>query len=220
MCMQGVRVMADSPAEKVKHFFDDYHIKHLAKGETLLLPGDTVHYVYYLEQGIIKQYAISAKGDEAILNLFKPPAFFPMSHVMNDVPAMHIFEAIESCALRVAPAQKVIEFLHLNPDVVYDLLSRVYRGTDGLMRKIESLMTFTAKERLANEVVTQADRFGTVTDAGIKIILTEQELAARTGLTRETVSREVHKLKEQKLIRTGRGYMILLNIDELRPTNS
>ena len=43
--------------------------------------------------------------------------------------------------------------LQANPDVVYDLLTRLYRGLDGLLGRMSQLMAGSAKSRLMYELL-------------------------------------------------------------------
>lgn len=58
-----------------------------------------------------------------------------------------------------------------------------------------------AASRLVFELLIEAYRFGKAIDDSRWLITTRQtSLAARSGLARETVSRELHKLEKDKLI--------------------
>ena len=57
-----------------------------------------------------------------------------------------------------------------------------------------------------------ADRFGTKQpDGSIVLDITAKELAQQTGLARETVSRELKKLKDLKVLVVSRGQITLLS---------
>lgn len=135
-------------SNKIEDFFARYRLRQYAKGQILILNGDEPEYVYHLLKGNVKVYDVTYRGDEIILNVFKPPAFFPMSLAINRGENPYIYEAETDIELRQAPAKDVVEFIKENPDVMYDLLSRVYRGTDGLLGRMAQLMASSAKSRL------------------------------------------------------------------------
>jgi len=188
-------------AKKIEAFFADYRLRKYAKGQVLMLNGDTPDDVFYLVEGQVKVYDVTYKGDEIILNVFKPPAFFPMSLAIHKGENSYIYEAETDVQLRQAPADKVVAFVKENPDVMFDLLSRVYRGTDGLLGRMAHLMASSAKRRLMYELLVSARRFGKqATDDSCTVPFNEKEIGARAGLTRETVSREMAKLKKENLV--------------------
>src|SRR5690606_38923134 len=103
-------------ADKIEGFFSDYRIHSYRKGQILLLEGQEAKDIYYLIEGRVKQYDVTYRSDEAVLNVFKPISFFPMSLAMSKQESMYIFEAETDIQVRQAPAAKVIEFIKSNPD--------------------------------------------------------------------------------------------------------
>ena len=197
-------------ANKIERFFSQYTLRKFPKGHILIFNGDPVEYIFYIESGVVKQYDISQKGDEIMLNIFKPPAFFPMSHAINGGESPYTYEAKTELQLRQAPSKEAVQFLKENPDVLFDLLSRVYKGTDGLLARVTHLMASSARERLLFELLIESRRFGKqIPDGGYQLKISEKELAARAGLSRETVSREIHKLRKEELVKTSKHQIII-----------
>lgn len=205
--------MPDEIAAKVEKFFSQYRLRDYPKGQILILSGDDNDYIYYLQKGKVKEYEVSYRGDEVILNVFKPPAFFPMSLAINKAMNPYIYEAETDLQVRQAPAEDVVVFIKDNPDVMYDLLSRLYRGVDGLLARMARLMSSSAKGRLMFEILLECRRFGkNQKDGGCKIAISESDLGARAGLSRETVSREMHKLGKDKLLRVAMGTIVVFDL--------
>lgn len=193
--------MYTAVSTKIESFFANYPLKRYAKGQIIIYAGDGEGTVFHLVSGKVKQYDISNRGEEVILNVFKSPAFFPLSIAINHTPNPYFYEAESPIELRAAPARETITFIKHNPDVMYDLLSRVYKGIDGLLGRMTHLMTSSAHDRLLYELILEAKRFGkTHKDSSYTIKLNEKELASRTGLARETINREIHKLKRSKML--------------------
>jgi CRP-like cAMP-binding protein len=193
--------MNKSVARKIEDFFSQYRLRQYAKGQILILNGDEADYIYHLLEGKVKEYDVTYRGDEIILNVFKPPAFFPMSLALNKGHNPYVYEAETDIEIRQAPADEVVEFIKSNPDVMFDLLTRVYRGVDGLLGRMAHLMASSAKSRLAYELILEARRFGTPKANGsYSLNINEKDLGARAGISRETVSREIHKLKTENLV--------------------
>jgi len=205
----GITQEQPEAAAIVSDFFAVYPEKTFAKGQTVLLPSDTAPPVTYLQIGVVVQYDITSSGDKVVVNIFKPGAFFPMSCAVNSAPNVFYFEASEACTARQASAEAVRQFLLEQPAVTYDLLQRVYRGTDGLLGRMAKLLGGDAQARLLYELHIHAQRFGERTATGVAIHITEESLAQQTGLARETVSRELTKLREKGLIRRSRGIVTL-----------
>lgn len=208
--------MTDDVANKIESFFAAYPTRKYDKGQILIMAGDEPNYIYNLIEGRVKQYDVTYRGDEVILNVFKPPAFFPMSLAVNKVPNPYIYEAESALQIRRVPANDVIDFVKNNPDVMFDLLSRVYRGVDGLLGRMTHLMGSSAKSRLIYELLLEGRRFGEPGENGsCSLNISEKDLGARAGLSRETVNRELHNLKEEKLVTISPKDICILNVSEL-----
>lgn len=205
--------MGTDVTRTIDDFFASYRLRKYAKGHVLLLNGDDAVDIYYLVSGRVKQYDITHKGDEIIVNTFKPPAFFPMSLAINRTPNPYIYEAETNLELRQAPATDVVAFLKEHPDVTFDLLSRVYRGLDGLLSRTAYLMASSAKRRLMFELLVAGRRYGKATKNRVELIMNETELASRAGLTRETVSREMKKLTSDGLVAMASGVITIPDVD-------
>lgn len=205
--------------KKIDAFFAKYRLKSFDRGTVLMFPGEEVKQIFYLSKGTVKQCSASKGGDEVVLNLFKPGAFFPMANTINDIPIKYLLEIESDAEIRVAPKDEVIRFLKQNPDVVYDLLSRVYRGTEGLLGRLEHLMISGAGSRFVYELLIEAKRFGTKTVGGEVVVNTsEKAIGERAGLSRETINREIRKLKDKKLISIKRKAIIIPDIKKLEST--
>ena len=208
--------MHSDVAKKISAFFDQYEIRSYQKGHVLIHAGDNPEWVLSIVSGKVKQYDLTIRGDEIILNVFKDHAFFPISYAINRVPNEYYFEADSDIKIRQAPLDEVVTFLKTNPDVLYDLMGRVYKGLDGLLRRMSELMTGTAKSRLINELIIEFARFGNEQEGLYYIELNESDIASRAGMSRETVSREMQKLKNSSIISVNNKRISVADLNDLK----
>lgn len=202
--------------DKVSTFFGQYPLQTYNKRELLLHAEEPIHSVFYIVEGRVSQYDIAPNGNEVVVNVFKPGAFFPMSSAINDIENHYFFEAGLKVQVRIVPKTEVVQFLHENPDVVFDLLSRVYRGVDGVLRRMAHLMGGDAQTRLVFELLNVTYRFGEQQpDGTIHVQLTEGDLAKHSGLARETVSRLLQDLKATGLIETSHSGISIKSTSDL-----
>ena len=188
-------------AVTVKAFFEQFPDRTWARGHILVHASENPQGVHYLERGSVRQYAVTDRGDEVILNSYKPGAFFPMSWALAGINNQYFFETSEESVIRFAPAEQVVEFLRANPEVTLDLLKRMYSGVDAVLSRMTHLLSGTAYERIVNELVLQARRLTKTVDGEDVILpLKEYELGMDCGLTKETISREFKKLKQKQLV--------------------
>jgi len=210
-------------AAKIENFFTKFKHQAYKKGEILIRADEDPTGIFYLKRGTVKEYAISKKGDELVVNVFKPNTFFPMSWAFNNTENKYFFEAVTDLEIWRAPKDDVLMFIKNNPDVLFDLMKRVYKGTDGILKRMTYLMAGNAYARLITELIIQAQRFGTYQSSGVdsknkgavELNILEKDLGTQSGMTRETVSRELKILKEKGLVSLEKNVLKISNLANL-----
>lgn len=200
----------------VHTFFSQYPVTTYKKGEVLIQAHQDPKGVFYIANGRVNQYDITKSGNVIVVNTFKPPAFFPMAWAINKTPNIYFFEAAIETTVHITPAEQAVAFLQDNPTVVFDLLSRVYRGTDGLLRRVTHLMAGSSRTRLVFEIINAGYRFGLpLPDGAVLIPLKESDLAKSSGLARETVSRTIQELKNAQLLSVSPKGLTVTSLTQL-----
>lgn len=186
---------------QLQAFFAHGVTKSFKKGQVITQAGQPPDGVSFIEEGTVEQYDITSAGNKVTVNIFRQGAFFLMSWAINKTPNTFFFAAASDVKVRQVEADAAISFLQSNPDVTYDLLSRVYKGTDALLRRLILAAGGVATSKLIFELLLEGYRFGQGSKNGLTYIdIKQSQLADRSGLARETVSREMHKLEQEGLI--------------------
>lgn len=207
--------MDDSIRNLVEDFFSSFPEIRYPKNQILLFPGEEASKIFHIVEGRVSQYSISYRGDEIVVNTFKPPAFFPMSMAINHVPSKFFYKTETTTTMRLAPVVDVLAFVQSEPDVAYNLLSRVYIGIESVLERMVHLMSGTAKSRLIFELVIEFKRFADKAANAGYLEVNEASIASRTGLSRETVSREMKHLKTKKLVAIESGKIYITDLAAL-----
>lgn len=211
--------MDDDVKQKITTFFAQFPLKQFAKGQMLVHAGENPPGIFYILSGQVRQYDISDQGNEVVVNVFKEPAFFPMSWATTGTPNRYFFAAATDLTVHIAPAAKTVAFLKGHPDVTFDLLTRLYSGVEGLQRRMAHLMGGSAQTRVTFELGVAGKRFGMMQpDGSCKLDINEEELARRSGMTRETINRELSALKRQELIAVDHGHIVITSLARLEAT--
>jgi CRP-like cAMP-binding protein len=205
-------IMNQEVIDKLNEYFSEYAVRSYSKGQVITHADEDPEGVSLLIDGMVEQYDITPEGNRITVNIFKPTAFFPMSWAVNKTPNSYFYAALSDVKLKRADADKTVDFLRANPDVLFDLLSRVYKGTDALLQRLVVSASGIAANRLIFELLIEAYRFGKEMDNSTWLVTTKQfSLAERSGLARETVNRELHKLEKENLISMNKDILIKVN---------
>ena len=208
--------MKDIFESKTETFFADYPIRNYEKGQVLIYAGNDPEGVFYLESGMVRQYDITDQGEEVVVNVFKDPSYFPLDWAINKSPNQYYYQTSTEAEVRVVPKDAVVSFLKNNPDVTYDLLGRLFLGTNGMQRRMAHMMGGSGLSRVLFELVIECKRFGELQKDGTYFLAVhEDELARRTGLSRETINREIGKLKRSNMIAVTHKVIIIYDLELL-----
>jgi CRP-like cAMP-binding protein len=203
--------------EKTLKFFSKFRVRNFTKNEVIIDPNVPNDNVFFIVSGRIKKYSVNYKGDEVVMTVFRRGSFIPITESIGQKLKNRFYYAADSekVETRVAPDSDVQKMLIDNPDVMLALLHRVNRALDEFLGRALALMASSALSRVAYEIYTEAKRFGIREASDIIISLNERSIAARTGLTRETVNREIRKLKEIQAVRVERRGIIVTDLTKL-----
>src|SRR3954471_21801939 len=102
--------MTDTLAEKIHQYFSKYPKRTYPKGQFLIFADEDPEYIFYMLSGRVRKYDISYRGDEVVVNVFKPPAFFPMSWAVNGTHNLFFFKTKPPPKLIVWPAEATGKF--------------------------------------------------------------------------------------------------------------
>lgn len=195
---------------KLDQFFANAKTVTYSEGDFLILPHMEPRGVTYLLEGVVEKYDVTPEGNRVTVNVFKPGAFIPMSWAINRTENIYFYVAATDVRAKVADREATLDFVRQNADVMLDLLSRVYRGTDALLHRTVLTAGRRASVRFAFGLLTEVYRFGEPLGDGLwRIRASQLQLAGRSGLTREAVSRETAKLLAAGIIaRSAEGMTV------------
>lgn len=192
-------------ADVIAAFFSGKEEAVYRKNDIITFAHQEPQGVAYVVEGLIEQYDVTPEGNKVTVNIFKPGSFFPMSWAIHKNPNEYFFSAFTDVRIVWSQPDATVRFLKEHPDVMLDLLSRVYVGTDALLKRLVLAASGIASNRLIFELLIEAYRFNGPSEGSEKTIKVKQNsLASRSGLARETVSRELHKLEDEGLLTLGR----------------
>lgn len=202
--------------QKIDEFYSKYPERHFTKGQILIYAGDDPPGIFYLTSGQVKQYDITESGNETIVKVYKAPSILPLSWLINRTHNKYFYECFTDATIRSAPVDIVDVFLRDNSDVTYDLLSSAYAGMEDLYTRLIYAMGESAQNRTIMELLLECKKYGVQQPDGSYVLnIHESDIAARTGLSRETISRHLSSIIPNDLVTVGRKNITIRDIELL-----
>jgi CRP-like cAMP-binding protein len=187
----------------------------LYKGDKLGKDSTNNNLLTYIKSGYVRLYTVLASGEEVTLHIFKPRLFLPIL-AEKIVPGRYVLEALTSLEVYEITKKDMEKLSASNPEAMIPLLQIGFKGVEELFNRIESLASGDAYSKVVSFfcLLFSNNKEGKNIKPGFP--LTHRIIASLTGLTRETVTIQMLKLKKKGLI-TGKGRNLMIkDLRELR----
>jgi CRP/FNR family cyclic AMP-dependent transcriptional regulator len=204
--------MSELARREAEAFFQEYETRAYKRGQLILFANDTPQYAYYLTKGWVKQYDITKHGNEIVVNIFRPGSAFLVLTALTRLPSTYYFSAGSDVTVHRIPVREASHFVSTHSSALQDMLADAYRGYEELLRRMTYLMNGGACGRIVYEILAEAQNLRPNRQGHLHMSITESEIASRTGLTRETVSREISLLRKKGKL----GSLKTISVDDVR----
>lgn len=186
------------------------------KGEILFFQEDPSESVYIVRDGSISIVLNSQDGRDMVINEMHSGDLFGELGILTKKPRSTSAITRSKSELYIIPAEVFIKIVECEPHFAFRLLE-ITAARLQMSGKRESALAFMdAQARLARlllqlEVVEAEKGYVTVS---------QDELAHRTGLIRQTVAKALGKWRRAGWLITGRGHILILNRKALEDLKS
>lgn len=172
-------------------------------------PGDTF---FIVVSGCVKVTLLSKDGKEIILSVLKKGDFFGELSLMDNEPRSANVIVVEDSTLFQLTQKQFHQLITTYPDILKKVLKELCTRLRHADEKIGGLAFLDAYGRTISVVLQLAHERGMKTKNGIEISYapTHQELSSMVGVSRETITRIIKVLKENKTLISYRGRKVVL----------
>jgi len=176
------------------------------KEQVIFFQSDPAEKVYIVRSGLVSIVLGSPDGREMVINEMRRGDIFGEVGVLTSQPRSTSAVARTECGLLALPRQAFLGILETEPAFARRILDMTANRLRGSSERESALAFLDAQARLARlllQLDKQAPQKGYVT-------ISQQELAQRTGQTRQTVAKALGRWRRAGWLITGRGHIMLL----------
>ncbi len=182
-------------------------IRRVSKGSLVFLQGDEADAAYVVCSGSVTIVLMSADGRELVINEMRPGDWFGELALLTGRPhSAGAMARIESEVLAV-PRQAFDGLLAAHPNLAKRMLDMTAERLVSSSEREGALAFLDAQARVARMLVHLDEH----SLAEGYVTVSQEELAQRTGLTRQTVAGILSRWRRHGWVVTGRGRIMLLN---------
>ncbi len=174
------------------------------KRAILIYQGEVPRQVYMVHSGTFKAYRLGSFGEEQIVSFKTPGDIFPETWVFGKTSsALYYYEAMSDAEVLTIERSVFLNLLDSKPELKDQMMDYMVTNYTGLLMQISALEQSRAAEKLILMVYYLMFRYGKEKKPGEYILnlnLTHTTLASLMGLTRETTTTELGRLKRKGII--------------------
>ncbi len=213
-----VPLFSGLPEEERERLGALLRVRRYARGEVIFLEGDHGTALCLIAEGRIRIQLTGSDGREVVINVYGPGEFFGELALLDGEPRSA--DAIAQDAARVFWLQRddFAAFLDSHPRAAMTMLASLSRRLRHTTRVVQDATFRDVPARLARVLLDLAARNGQAVEPGIRIEsrLTQGELAAMVGASRETVNRALRGFEQRGLIAWEANRILIAQPEQLR----
>lgn len=185
-------------------------LNHFDELKTIINKGNTVSGAYVVVRGRLRVYSISPGGNEATLYFINPGevCILALNCIFNNLQYPAWVQSEPDTCVGMIPSLTYRTLFQNEPSIqnltVHALSVLVFR----LMEELEEIHSLNLNERLAKFILMRSEGMG-------QLRMTQSELAAHLGTTREVIAKLLRRMVADKAVKTLRGAIVVQQAEQL-----
>ncbi|MGZ3919807.1 MAG: response regulator [Bacteroidia bacterium] len=204
------------PSGFVTHelFKNKIHIKKVMKQDVLFTEGEKSFYLYYMLKGRAKSFRTNEFGKEYITNIYNAGDFLGYNAILDN--GIHVDSAVtlESSEIAMLSKNDFIEVLSSNKKVYACFMKKISVLLNESEEKLPKMAYQSARKKVAEALIYVSKKY-CKNDQVLSFNISRDDLSAISGISPESVSRNLTDLKNEGLIGVQNGELIILDFKKL-----
>ena len=188
----------------------------VARGEVVIHRGEAPTGFYYLIQGRVKLVLTSPVGAEKVVEIIRDGGTFGEAVMFINKPYPVNAQATDASHLVYIAREAILDGLAKEPGFALKMLAGLSVRLHGIIRDVEVYSLYSSVQRVIGYLLFEAGEPGEGESCTLELPVAKAVIASRLNLTPETLSRVLHELSDQGLIRVHGREIELLDRERLR----
>jgi CRP/FNR family transcriptional regulator len=203
---------------QLSEFVRHYPLKSFKKNDILIFQDDQPTEIYFIKSGFVKGYDIDSQGTEQINWLGSEGDFVPISWIFDaEKTVPYFFTALGPVEVYAIKRTELREHLNKNHESLAEITQALAVRLINTYHHLNAAEKPKAEEKIIYSLYFLARRFDALAHEvtrKVSLPVTHQDIAGLIGLSRETASQELKKLKDAGFIHYDK-YQFVIDQDKL-----
>ena len=215
--LEGCSLFRGLAADERQRLSMHAHLRRFTAGEPIFLKGSPGLGMMAVISGEVRISAPSPEGKEIVLNIVHPGEVFGELTLLDGKDRNADAMALTACEVAMLERRDVLPLLQQRPEICLKLLELVCERLRRTTNQVEDLLFLELPSRLAKTLLRVAGRRISATgEVGLHVRLSQRELGAMIGGTRESVNKCLSEWQRQGITRIAAGVIVIVDPERLR----
>jgi len=211
-CMAEVDIFADLSESEMENIAAVAPMKTYSAGSLLFSPHQPTETLFILKKGRVRIFRVSPDGRALTTALVAPGTVFGEMLLLGQQMHDNFAEALDDVAVCVMSRVDVHRYLLSDPRISIRIAEILGRRVADLERRLTDTVFKSASQRLAATLRLLArDQPKRPLTRGVQLALTHEQLAALSGMSRETATKVLGDYADRGLLHLGRGRVTIVD---------
>lgn len=190
-----------------------HEIKKIRKKETVYMEGDSGSHLFLVLSGKIKTYRTNPEGKEYITRIHQKDDFFGYFALISRCPRKESAVAMEDTEVVLIPKEDFQRSLLTNKELSLQFISFMTKTLDEAEHRMLKLAYDSARGRVAEALIFLFKKYNA--KDGDAIPLSRDNVSTLAGISSESASRNLSDFRNEGLIETSPGSVVIFDVKRL-----
>lgn len=193
-------------------YVKSFPVRQFSKDETLIANGDPNTTLFAIREGFVKVSALDDAGRQKLLWIAGRYDIVPVEQLFSKRPVNYFYSGFTDGSAFVIDKSDLLDHLEERPQIMTEIAHGLSEHYDDLLGRMHAVEQSDIRSKLLHVIHNISIKFSSsdvpaLHELGLN--LTHQDLADMIGSTREAVSLEMGKLREEGLVDYSRSTFIV-----------
>ena len=210
--LKKITLFQDLDDELLRFLAEEVRERVYPEGKVIVCQGEPGGTCHVITRGRVRVFMIGEDGYEMAFYIMGPGEIFGEMSLFEDLPRSASVAALEETHTLGLDQEVMFRCLQRSPALAMRLLQSLSARLRTTTSDAEGLASLPVPDRLMRQLQRLSERSGRRVEGGVQITLplTQQELAALVGTSRESVNRALVKLRQEGKVLLKDGWIIVV----------